>query len=157
MILKEKHIFIVEDNLTNRVVFQMSLVVEGAKVDFERWGHDTISQRQSYSQIDLIILDLMLPKGVSGYDIFTEIRTHKEFEDVPIVAVSAAESAVAIPKTQEMGFSGFIAKPIHKSLFPRQLAKSSTKKRSGMTARWGLLVHKLLYLIILELERQPLF
>jgi CheY-like chemotaxis protein len=129
MMLKGKHIFIVEDNLTNRVVFQMSLVVEGAKVDFERWGRDTISQLQSYSQIDLIILDLMLPNGVSGYDIFTEIRTHREFDHIPIVAVSATESAVAIPKTQEMGFSGFIAKPIHESLFPRQLVQILNKEK----------------------------
>jgi CheY-like chemotaxis protein len=123
MILKGKHIFIVEDNLTNRVVFQMSLIVEGAKVDFERWGRDTITQIRGYSHIDLIILDLMLPNGISGYDIFTEIRAHTEFVHVPIVAVSAAETTVAIPKTQAMGFSGFIAKPIDETLFPRQLAR----------------------------------
>jgi CheY-like chemotaxis protein len=123
MILKGKHIFIVEDNLTNRVVFQMSLVIEGAKVDFERWGRDTISQIRGHSRIDLIVLDLMLPNGISGYDIFTEIRAHKEFDDIPIVAVSATESAVAIPKAQAMGFSGFIAKPIDETLFPRQLAR----------------------------------
>jgi CheY-like chemotaxis protein len=123
MILKRKHIFIVEDNLTNRVVFQMSLIMEGAKVDFERWGRDTITQMRDYVHIDLIVLDLMLPNGVTGYDIFTQIRAHHEFDEIPIVAVSAAESAVAIPKTQEMGFSGFIAKPIDEFLFPRQIAR----------------------------------
>jgi len=123
MILKGKHIFIVEDNLANRVVFQMSLLVEGAKVDFERWGDNTIAQLRSRPHIDLIILDLMLAGGLSGYDIFTEIRTHNEFDHIPIVAVSAAETTVAIPKAQALGFSGFIAKPIDESLFPRQLAR----------------------------------
>jgi CheY-like chemotaxis protein len=123
MILKGKHIFIVEDNLTNRVVFQMSLLVEGAKVDFERWGDNIIAQLRSRPHIDLIILDLMLAGGISGYDIFTEIRTHNEFDHIPIVAVSAAETTVAIPKAQALGFSGFIAKPIDESLFPRQLAR----------------------------------
>ena len=38
MSLHDKHIFIVEDNLENRVVFQMALMKHGARVDFERWA-----------------------------------------------------------------------------------------------------------------------
>jgi DNA-binding response OmpR family regulator len=62
--------------------------------------------------IDIILLDLMFPRGITGYDIFREIRSYSEFDSIPIVAVSAADATVAIPKAQEMGFSGFIAKPI---------------------------------------------
>lgn len=123
MLLKDKQIFIVEDNLQNRVIFQMALVRHGASVEFERWGRYVLSRMQSSSQdFNLIILDLMLADGVSGFDIFDTIRSIPKYATIPIVAVSAMDPAIAIPKVRLKGFSGFIAKPIDSYLFPKQLA-----------------------------------
>lgn len=123
MLLHGKHVFIVEDNTQNRVIFQLSLIRHGAKVDFERWGRHAIQRLESTAQVDLIILDLMLTDGISGFDIFDEIRAHEDFTKIPIVAVSAMDPAIALAKTQAKGFSGFIAKPINNRLFPQQIAQ----------------------------------
>lgn len=123
MLLKGKSIFIVEDNIQNRIVFQMSTVIHGAQVEFERWGKDAVARLKGLKTVDLIILDLMLYHGVSGYDIYDEIRALPKYDHVPIIAVSASEPSIAIPKTRAKGFAGFIAKPIDDSLFPRQLAQ----------------------------------
>lgn len=123
MLLKDKHIFVVEDNLQNRVVFQMALIRHGAVVDFERRGRDTLTHLKSAPRIDLIILDLMLADGISGFDIYDEIRAMPRFASVPIIAVSAMDPSIAIPKTRAQGFTGFIAKPIDNQLFPQQIAK----------------------------------
>lgn len=120
--LKGKRVFIVEDNLENRVIFQMVFVKYGAAVDFERWGHATLFRLQNMSNVDLIILDLMLAQGISGFDVYDSIRGLPQYLAVPIVAVSAMDPNVAIPKTQARGFNGFIAKPIDSHLFPRQIA-----------------------------------
>lgn len=120
MLLKGKTIFIVEDNTQNRVVFQMALAINGANIEFERWGRDAIFYLSRLKTVDLIILDLMLHNGKSGYDIFDDIRAQSMYDTVPIIAVSAAEPAIAIPKTQLKGFDGFIAKPIDDNLFPHQ-------------------------------------
>ena len=122
MILKEKRIFIVEDNMQNRLVFQMALIRHGASVDFERWGRDTLYHLQNLSRVDLIVLDLMLAEGVTGFDIFDQIRGLVKYNAVPIVAVSAMDPSIAIPRLQKQGFSGFIAKPIDSHQFPKQLA-----------------------------------
>ncbi len=122
MLLKNKLIFIVEDNTMNRVVFQISLRVHGAQVEFDRWGRNTLDKLK-YLKPDLIILDLMLPSGLSGYDIFAEIRKDSTYDAIPIIAVSASEAAIAIPKTRRMKFSGFIAKPIDETRFPEQVAQ----------------------------------
>ena len=122
MLLKNKQIFIAEDNLQNRVIFQIMLVKHGAQVHFERWGNGSVFQLKRMGQVDAIILDLMLAYGVSGYDIFDQIRSVPEFAKVPIVAVSATEPSLGIPKTREKGFAGFIAKPIDDELFPQQIA-----------------------------------
>ena len=123
MILKGKRIFIVEDNPQNRVVFQITLVRQGATVDFERWGDKTIYHLQNISHIDLIILDLMLAGEISGFDIYDEIRVVPAYDKLPIVAVSAMDPSVAIPQAREKGFSGFIAKPIDNHRFPQQIAQ----------------------------------
>lgn len=123
MLLRDKHIFIVEDNLQNRVVFTMTLKLQGADIDFDRWGRDALWRLQSFRKLDLIILDLMLHDGISGFDIFDEIRKQARFDPVPIVAVSAAEPSVALPKARAKGFSGFIAKPIDDDLFPTQVLR----------------------------------
>ncbi|MCA9905936.1 MAG: response regulator [Anaerolineae bacterium] len=121
MVLEGKRLFIVEDDLRNRMVYKLLLSKFAAHVEFEGWGPDVVKHLQEVAPVDLIVLDLMLQRGSSGYDVFKEIRALPEFAEVPIVAVSAAEPGAAIARTREMGFSGFIAKPIEQALFPEQL------------------------------------
>lgn len=119
--LLNKHIFIVEDNMQNRVIFQVALVRYGASVDFERMGRDTIYRLRGKDNLDLIILDLMLAEGLSGFDLVEQIRALPNCAKVPILAVSAMDAAAAIPKARELGFAGFIAKPIDNYDFPKQV------------------------------------
>src|SRR5262249_18609660 len=108
MLLRNKQIFIAEDNTKNRVIFQVLLVKHGARLTFERWGDGAIQQLCRLDEVNLIILDLMLAKGVSGFQIFEQIRTLPAFDAVPIIAVSAAEADMAIPAAKRRGFAGFI-------------------------------------------------
>lgn len=123
MLLKNKHIFIVEDNVSNRVIFQMALIRDGAEVDFERHGRDTLDRLGNLTRIDLIILDLMLAGGISGFDLYDEIRKLPGYEKVPVVAVSAMYSGIAIPQVRAKGMNGFIAKPIDGMMFAQQISK----------------------------------
>ncbi|MFN8527147.1 MAG: response regulator [Anaerolineae bacterium] len=123
MSLRGKHIFIVDDNVFNRATYQIILFAKGAYVEFDRWGRDTVKLLQGKPHIDLIILDLMLPMGVTGYGLFTAIREIPGFETKPILAVSASDPYSAMEKCREMGFSGYIAKPINEEAFPDQIAR----------------------------------
>jgi len=123
-LLKGKNIFIVEDDLVNRVTYQIMLLQEGALVDFERWGRGAIQYlkaNRQFRQYDLIILDLMLLQGESGYHVFEEIRNDPEFAHMPIIAVSASDPLEAMEKCRALGFDGYISKPINERTFPRQL------------------------------------
>jgi|SRR5215207_2811045 len=123
MPLTDKRIFVVEDNLENRIIFQFILLQEGAKVEFDRWGRDTIRRLQTFAPVDIILLDLMLGAGITGFQIYDEIRKVSDFAKTPVVAVSATDPATAIPKAKMKGFSGFIAKPVNESNFAGQLEK----------------------------------
>jgi CheY-like chemotaxis protein len=121
--LKGKNILIVEDDMLNRVVYQITLGVQGALLDFDRWGREALDRLKKGRTWDLIILDLMLRNGVSGFDIFQAIRALPEYNHIPIVAVSASEPSIAMPKARELGFSGFISKPIDEGQFADQIAR----------------------------------
>lgn len=122
-ILKGKRIFYVEDNLGNRAIVQMIVEQEGAKLGFERWGGaDALEKLRAFMPVDVILLDLMFPMNITGYDVFDAIRADPTFAHIPIVAVSASDPAVELPKTRSRGFAGFISKPISLWQFPKQLA-----------------------------------
>jgi two-component system, sensor histidine kinase and response regulator len=122
MILRGKRIFITEDNLTNRSVMQLLLEHEGAIIGFERFGRETCERLRAFAPVDIILLDLMFPDNISGYDVFDRIRAFPEFAAIPIIAVSATEPSVGVYTTQAKGFSGFISKPIDRRLFAQQIA-----------------------------------
>lgn len=122
MLLAGKRIFIVEDNLSNRTIMQLLLEKHGAVISFERWGRETCQRLRAFAPVDLILMDLMFPNKVTGYDIFDTLRATADFAHIPIVAVSACDPSEAIPKTQAKGFAGFIAKPVDFYQFPKQIA-----------------------------------
>ncbi len=123
MLLQHKRIFIVEDDLRNRTIYNMILdSSHGAVLEFDRWASGAVERLQAFQPVDLIILDLMfLMGGISGYDIFKQIRAREEFAQVPIIAISAAEPTHSIAKTRGLGFNGYIAKPVDDELLPQQI------------------------------------
>ncbi len=122
-LLRGKRIFIVEDNLANRAIEQMLLERHGARVAIERYGKDTINQLKLFGAVDIIVMDLMLPDGVSGFDVTEQIRRVPEYKNVPVVVVSAADPAESLPRAKAKGFVGFISKPIDFDHFPQQVAR----------------------------------
>lgn len=122
MVLKDKHIFLLEDDPTNFAVMRTLLRAHGATAVLDHWGDTTLKNLKNYPfDIDLIILDLMLPGNVTGYDIFDLIQADEAFQDIPVVIVSAADPDIEIPKAQVKGINGFISKPINRHKFPQQL------------------------------------
>src|SRR5690242_15493615 len=108
MTLLVKRIFAVEDNLEIRVILQIVYSAQGVRIEFDRWGHNTVSKLNSFAPVDVILLDLMFPDGTTGYEIFDTIRSFADYDHVPIVAVSASDPTSAIPLCKSKGFAGFI-------------------------------------------------
>lgn len=112
MLLKGKRVFIVEDNASNLAILSVHLRQQGAFVTFERWGAQTVRLIERALPIDIIMLDLMFPNNVSGFDVFDEIKAVPHLAHIPIVAISASDPDIAIPRARSKGFAGFVSKPI---------------------------------------------
>jgi CheY-like chemotaxis protein len=122
MLLNHKRVFVVEDDPGNLAVMQTILTQQGATVFFERWGQNTSRRLLDALPIDIILLDLMLPNGMSGYDVFDAIQAVPELAGVPVVIVSAADPDHEMEKARRKGFSGFIGKPVRLNTFGHYVA-----------------------------------
>lgn len=125
-VLRGKRIFVVEDDVTNMAIIVMLLKQEGALVIQDPWSTATLDLLKNHLPIDMILLDLMLRWSRSGYDVFESIKTDPELMNIPIVAVSASDPAIEIPKTKVHGFAGFISKPIRLNTFASMVMQCLT-------------------------------
>lgn len=122
MQLQHKRIFVVEDNIGNLTIVKTLLEAHGAVVATHRSGQEVLPHLRSFLPVDLIILDLVLPSGVTGYDIFSYIRSQSEFDNVPVIATSFMDRSKVVPEVKRRGFSGYIGKPISFQDFANQIA-----------------------------------
>ena len=123
MQLKGKHIFVIEDNQGNRAIMMTILQMAGARTYFDQWGTHTLDRIREADTVDLILMDLMLPQGVSGYDIFEQLQADEELAEIPVVIVSASDPAIEMKKARKMGFQGFISKPVNYARFAALIAR----------------------------------
>lgn len=135
-ILEGKRILVVEDDVVNMAVYASILRRTGATIIQDPWNAETIDLIKKHLPIDLIILDLMLRFGMSGYTIFDEIRLEPELASIKILAVSAADPGIEIPKAQAKGFAGFIPKPIQMMIFAEQLATCINGEMLWVDSSW---------------------
>lgn len=129
MYLIGKSIFIVEDNIANSTIMKVILQASGATIFLDRWTVDTIARIKEAGHIDLIIMDLMLPNGPTGYDVFEKIKIDPQLCMIPTVVVSASDPAMEMSKARQKGFAGYIAKPINNHTFARHIASVLTGKQ----------------------------
>ncbi len=122
MQLKGKRIYVVEDNPGNRAIMTTLLMQAGAITATDRWGRDTCRMIREFMPVDGILLDLMLPGGVTGYQVFSDIRADAQLAAVPIIAVSASDADIEGPKVRAAGFAGFISKPVRVPTFALYVA-----------------------------------
>ena len=120
--LKGKRIYIIEDDVTNMAVNAVTLKRTGATVIQDIWNSGSADVVRKHLPVDVILLDLMLRHDLNGYDIFEQLQGDDELSQIPVIADSAADPGIEIPRAREKGLAGFIGKPILPRLFAQQIA-----------------------------------
>ena len=103
-------ILVVEDNEINMEVIEFMLQSEGAIVYKARNGKEAVEQFGQIKNLDLILMDLMMPI-MDGYDATLQIR--KKDKKIPILAMSANAYMQDIQKCYKAGMNGHISKPLY--------------------------------------------
>ncbi|MCC5466439.1 response regulator [Pelosinus baikalensis] len=63
------------------------------------------------NDIDLIILDLMMP-GKDGFDVLRELKADAKYKDIPIIVYSGMDNIDSINQALELGAYDYFSKPL---------------------------------------------
>jgi CheY-like chemotaxis protein len=111
-----KTILIVEDNAVNRKLFLTVLRPHGYRLLTASDGEEALDVAGKEIP-DLILMDLQLPK-MSGYTVMERLKALVSTRHIPVVALTAHAMPEEQKYAQQVGFSGYIIKPIDTRAFP---------------------------------------
>jgi signal transduction histidine kinase/CheY-like chemotaxis protein len=106
-----KKVLIVDDDIRN--IFALTSILEEHHmlvVSAEN-GRDAIKTLQAYTDIDVVLMDIMMP-ATDGMETTRQIRRDPRFKEVPIIAVTAKAMKGDREKCIEAGAWDYLAKPV---------------------------------------------
>jgi two-component system, cell cycle response regulator DivK len=112
-------ILVVEDNERNLKLVRDVLEYAGYDVRVARTAEDGIALAVKEPP-DLVLMDLQLP-GIDGMEALRRLRENRRTADIPVVAVTAQAMKQDRERALEVGFNGYIEKPISVRAFPDQV------------------------------------
>src|SRR5450759_1838240 len=105
-------ILVVDDQPQNIELLEAHLAPQGYEIVTAASGEEALGKLSS-NQIDLILLDVMMP-GMDGFEVTRRIRQDDKHRLLPIILVTALHETEDRVKGIEAGCDDFISKPVDK-------------------------------------------
>jgi HAMP domain-containing protein/signal transduction histidine kinase/CheY-like chemotaxis protein len=104
-------ILLVDDDVRNLFALASLLEDRGLEVIFSETGHEALELLGADSDIDLVLMDLMMPQ-MDGYETIRAARAMPALRALPIIAVTAKAMQGDREKSIAAGASDYITKPV---------------------------------------------
>lgn len=118
-----KSILLVEDDYSSRMLLEKVLVFHGAAVNAVDNGEQAISYLMGENQVDLVILDIRLPR-MDGYTVFNKIKELSP--NLPVFAQTAYIYSNEPENVIALGFDEYFSKPIDINLLLNKISAIKT-------------------------------
>jgi signal transduction histidine kinase/DNA-binding response OmpR family regulator/CHASE3 domain sensor protein len=109
-VFEGRTILLVEDDVRNVFALVSVLEPKGAKVEIARNGYEAIARLEQVETIDLVLMDVMMPE-MDGLTAMREIRKRKEWQKLPIIALTAKAMRDDQEKCLSAGANDYVSKP----------------------------------------------
>ncbi|MGN6702009.1 MAG: response regulator, partial [Burkholderiaceae bacterium] len=109
--LAGKKVLVVDDDVRN--IFALTSVLERNKMEVQSAenGRTAIELLRRHPDTDIVLMDIMMPE-MDGFETMRQIRTLDEFEDLPMIALTAKAMKGDREKCIEAGASDYVSKPV---------------------------------------------
>ncbi|MCP4129440.1 MAG: PAS domain S-box protein [bacterium] len=110
-VFADKKVLLIDDDMRN--LFALTKILEDKKINVLKAsnGKDGIKILESDDEIDLLLLDLMMPE-VDGYEVMKKLRSDDRFANLSILIVTAKAMKEEREKCIESGANGYLTKPL---------------------------------------------
>ena len=126
IILENRNVLIVDDNLTSRKFMSLILERMGAHVVQAENGEQAITSLEE-NDYDIVFMDMEMPvmNGVNATQMIREGKCFKRFNrfrEIPIIALTGNTDAQNIALTKQSGMNAHIGKPVSKDELVKALS-----------------------------------
>jgi len=105
-------ILIIDDSNTNLFLLKNILEIDGYNNIYTASNGNQGLKMISEILPDLVLLDIMMPKNITGFDILEMTKNNNLTQKIPIIIISAKIEADNINKAMNLGAIDYISKPI---------------------------------------------
>jgi DNA-binding response OmpR family regulator len=114
-----KTILIVDDQATIRHLLEISLRTENRAILLAASGEQALEMARG-KKLDLVIMDLMMPGGMDGFETIECLRNDAAVAACPVLILTAKDQHAERMRAAEMNVDDYLAKPFKlEDLFDR--------------------------------------
>lgn len=110
-VFEGRTILIADDDIRNVFALSSALEEKGLDILIAENGQETLDQLESHPQIDLILMDIMMPE-MDGYEVIKLIRQTPKFRKLPVLALTAKAMKGDRQKCLDAGANDYLSKPV---------------------------------------------
>ncbi|WP_119070952.1 response regulator [Aggregatilinea lenta] len=105
------HVLIVDDEPSNIGVLELVLDFHNVKTRLATSGQECL-QMLAAERPSFLLVDIQMP-GMTGYELLENIRDNEQWQDIPVIAVTAHAMSGDEEQIIRAGFKGYIPKPVN--------------------------------------------
>lgn len=105
-------VLVVDDIPANVLLLKMMLEQSGFGVLTAQGAEEAFSRLEE-EQVDLILMDVLMP-GVDGFELAKQLKEHSDYQEIPIIFLTALNTSTDVIKGFQLGGDDFISKPFNK-------------------------------------------
>ena len=131
---KKEKILVIEDDEDIRDLLRYNLAKAGCDVSCAASGEEGLKMARE-DEVDLIVLDLMLP-GIDGLGVCRTLRSNAATREIPIVMLTAKGEETDIVAGLETGADDYVTKPFSPRVLLARIR--SVLRRKGNKSRFDI-------------------
>lgn len=124
--MDKKRILLVDDEEAMVEMVKMRLEAAGYEVIPAYDGQEALDKARK-EKLDLIILDIMLPK-IDGYKVCRILKFDEKYKQIPVVMFTARAQEADKQTGQQVGADAYITKPFEPAVLLDTIAKLLNKE-----------------------------
>lgn len=115
---KEK-ILIADDSAMNRAILT-EMLGDGYEILEAENGRQAVSIMQTNVDIDLLLLDIMMPE-MDGFDVLAMMNKYHWIDDIPVIMISVENASSYVERAYDLGATDYISRPFDMAIVRRRV------------------------------------